>query len=68
MLKSILRLVGTLLLVLILYIALVLIHGTYTDYQPVAVLPADATSTASEKVIVDSTLSFMKILPTIDFT
>ncbi|MFK7934419.1 MAG: endonuclease/exonuclease/phosphatase family protein [Saprospiraceae bacterium] len=59
MLKSFFRFVGALLVVFFLYIAVVLIHGTFYDYQPAAILSADATTTASEEVIADSTLSLL---------
>lgn len=59
MLKPFIKIVSTLILVLALYIAIVLIHGTLYDYQPDAVTSLDVTNGALEKSIADSTLSFV---------
>lgn len=59
MLKSLLKIIAILFLVIILYIAIALIHGTLYDYQPEAVIPINTTETAQYKVIEDSTLSLV---------
>ena len=47
-----------LLAVLLLYVAVVLIHGTTTDYQPAPLLPVETTQTTEQSTIQDSVLSF----------
>lgn len=57
--RVILRLFAALFLIIVLYIALVLIHGSYSDYQPVEVTPLEGTQEAKEKVIQDSVISLV---------
>ncbi|MBR9919203.1 MAG: endonuclease/exonuclease/phosphatase family protein [Bacteroidetes bacterium] len=60
MLKQILKFIGWLLLTILLYVLVVLIHGTMTDYQPKAEIPLEADVNGNpESVISDSLLSFL---------
>lgn len=59
-LKSALKYSGWLLLIIFVYVAVVLIHGTATDYQPGQVIPLESTKAASVAPIpADTALSFL---------
>lgn len=60
-LGRVLRWLGILLLILILYVGAVLLHGTLTDFQPDAVLPLEAgpNNSAGTEQVQDSILSFI---------
>jgi endonuclease/exonuclease/phosphatase family metal-dependent hydrolase len=57
--KTLLKGIGILLGLFLLYVIIVLVHGTITDYQPEEKLELKADITASEGVIQDSVLSFL---------
>ncbi|MEL7020738.1 MAG: endonuclease/exonuclease/phosphatase family protein [Bacteroidota bacterium] len=57
MFRLALRLVLALFSIILLYVGIVLAHGTWSDYQPAAVLSADASPAATTGEITDSTLS-----------
>ena len=57
-LKLMLKGVGGLIGLFLLYVLIVLIHGTFTDYQPEKVVTLPAKSGSGPKVIEDSILSF----------
>ena len=58
-LRFIFRAIGTFLLLVILYIVGSLILGTYYDYQPESVLKIESAHSSNQKLITDSTLTFM---------
>lgn len=57
--KTVLKTLGLFLGLFMMYIIIVLAHGTMTDFQPKNVIPLTATQLATEKVIQDSVLSFV---------
>jgi len=57
--KKTVKSIGVLVLILFLFIAGTLAWGTYNDYQPPLILPLDNTQIANNKIITDSTLSFL---------
>ncbi|MCB0706179.1 MAG: endonuclease/exonuclease/phosphatase family protein [Saprospiraceae bacterium] len=60
MIKRILRILGLAILLVLLYVVIVLVHGTLTDYQPEAVIQIESDQNGSpEPQIADSLLSFM---------
>jgi len=59
-LKRILKYLGLLMLLVLLYVAVVLLHGTMTDYQPEQVISLESTKPdTAPKVVEDSILSFI---------
>jgi len=59
-LKCALKYLGLLLLLVLLYVAVVIIHGTATDYQPELVIPLESTKPAVvPQMVEDSILSFI---------
>ncbi len=56
--KLLRKLVLGVLLALVLYVAVVLLHGTATDFQPAAVIPLETAQEAKLNTIEDSVLSF----------
>ncbi|PSR11035.1 MAG: hypothetical protein DA408_07070 [Bacteroidetes bacterium] len=55
--RKTLRIALLLLAFFLLYIAIVLVHGTLTDWQPAAELPVDTYQTSPEATITDSVIS-----------
>jgi endonuclease/exonuclease/phosphatase family metal-dependent hydrolase len=56
--NTIIRILLSLLTIVLVYIAVVLVHGTLTDYQPEAILPIDVEQSAESELITDSVLTF----------
>ncbi len=54
----ILKLIGIALLLFLLYVIIALIHGTLTDFKPDEIIKLEPDSSANEKVIQDSVLTF----------
>ena len=52
------RLLTSFIGIVLLYIGIVLVHGTFNDYQPEAVIPLEATQNADSTIISDSILTF----------
>ncbi len=59
MIKRILKIIGLLLLIPILYVGITLIHGTVTDFQPEESISLEVEQAPPPKVIADSSLTFM---------
>lgn len=57
MLRKLIKTTVILVLIFLLYVGGVLLHGTLTDWQPEAELPATTLQTATETVIADSVIS-----------
>ena len=56
--RTVLKLFFGFLLIFIAYIAITLIHGTFTDFKAEEIIPLEASQASSLEVIEDSTLSF----------
>ena len=56
--RKALKWLGIFLLIFLLYVVVVLVHGTLTDFQPPAEISLNSTEKATETVIQDSVLSF----------
>lgn len=56
--KTILKAFGWLALIMLLYVIVVLIYGTVTDWQPEAVIDVQPEQNSDEQVITDSIVSF----------
>lgn len=59
LLKTVFKVLGLLIGLFLLYIIIVLAHGTMTDYQPEDVIPSTASQNAPENIIQDSIVSLV---------
>lgn len=58
-LKNILKIIGAVVGLFLLYVVIVILHGTATDYQPEEKITADVTGKASQTIIEDSVISLV---------
>ncbi len=56
--NTIIRIILSLLTIIFIYVAVVLVHGTITDYQPEEVLPIKIEQNTESELITDSVLTF----------
>lgn len=58
-LKNTLKIIGGIIGLFLLYVIIVILHGTVTDYQPEEKITVDMTGKSSQKVIEDSIISLV---------